>query len=234
MLPPLSHLPPKNTLYPCMYLSYWREGTRMQAASFNSPGPETANPFRSWLGSGYVWPADDCVLHFLLFVKGCIFIDLGRDWMLCVIRTKKRDPSDSPPSFSVVLRNSAHSQTSLPNVSKQKSWTQLPPSSPEGAEAHPLELGVWEGLSHDTQPLSPHPSWKDLVYFVYFPFIEKLLYNAIFLRGNEASFREGSPLLHIHLLIRSWVSLIFVDWMLNMIWIEPEQQVAWETLYLSV
>ena len=118
--------------------------------------------------------------------------------MLCVIRTKKRDPSGSPLSFSVVLRNSAHSQTTLPNISKQKSWTQLPPSSPEGAEAHPLELGVGESLSHDTQPLSPHPSWKDLVYFVYFPFIEKLLYNAIFLHlffppgGDEASFR-GFP-----------------------------------------
>lgn len=159
--------------------------------------------------------------------------------MLCVIRTKKRDPSGSPPSFSVVLRNSAHSQTTLPNISKQKSWTQLPPSSPEGAEAHPLELGVGEGLSHDTQPLSPHPSWKDLVYFVYFPFIEKLLYNAIFLHLfffplGVMKPSEGSPLLHIHLLIRSWVSLIFVDWMLNMIWIEPEQQVAWETLHLSV
>lgn len=29
---------PQNTLYPCIYLSYWREGTRMQAVSFNPQG----------------------------------------------------------------------------------------------------------------------------------------------------------------------------------------------------
>lgn len=137
------------------------------------------------MGSGYAGPADICVLHLLLFFRGCIFIDLGRDWMLRVIRTKKGDPSGSPQSFSVVWRHSADSQTSLPNVSKRKSWTQLSPSSPEGAEAHPLELGVGKACPTAHNPSAPIPAgraWSTfyiclslgsfyimLLFFIFFP-----------------------------------------------------------------
>lgn len=232
---------PQNTLYPCIYLSYWREGTRMQAVSFNSPGPETQQ-IRLGLGGGFwiCWAS-----WYLCFALPTILQRLHLHWLRKRLDvTCDQDQEGGPFWQPSVLFCCLKAFCSLPNFPPKRIQAKVLNSTvsiqPRRCWDSPIAAGCGEGLSHGTQPLGPHPSWKGLVCFLYFPFIGKLLYNATFLHffplGVMKPPSERVPLscISTSFLIRSWVSLVFVDWMLNMIWIEPEQQVAWETLHLSI
>lgn len=101
---------------PCTPVCPWGVWGRGRNASFSSNSP-VLHTQHIYLGLGWIVGTLDRLIigfsHILLFFKGCVFVYLGRGWVLYMVRIKKLVPWGSSQSLSVVLSNSAHSQTYL-------------------------------------------------------------------------------------------------------------------------